>query len=236
MLAKFVFTFMTLPTYSYEDKVNVGESPLNVKSLQVPEYVRDYRVPRIIIWHFYQTSQIDVGHSRLLWQVSLVCLSQIGSPLQNKGQTSTKSNVLTEIWVRGAYRTGAEVTRWSSQTWVPGAHCTPAGDSTGWRMEMPQPVSESLKLSFTEGDLLCSMTLPFCDRLSALKAGRSQVNLVSFEYFLKLKKLPGEWNVLISEETYTTRTKKLLGYPYPEFVSKGNWQALHEISEMSPVS
>lgn len=101
---------------------------------------------------------------------------------------------------------------------------------------MPQPVSESLKLSFTEGDLLCSMTLPFCDRLSALKAGRSQVNLVSFEYFLKLKKLPGEWNVLISEETYTTRTKKLLGYPYPEFVSKGNWQALHEISEMSPVS
>lgn len=104
MLAKFVFTFMTLPTYSYEDKVNVGESPLNVKSLQVPEYVRDYRVPRIVIWHFYQTSQIDVGHSGLLWQVSLVCLSQIGSPLQNKGQTSTKSNVLTEIWVRGAYR------------------------------------------------------------------------------------------------------------------------------------
>lgn len=104
MLAKFVFTFMTLPTYSYEDKVNVGESPLNVKSLQVPEYIRDYRVPRIIIWHFYQTSQIDVGHSGLLWQVSLICLSQIGSPLQNKGQTSTKSNVLTEIWVRGAYR------------------------------------------------------------------------------------------------------------------------------------
>lgn len=64
----------------------------NVKVLQVPEYVRGFRVPRIIVWHFYRTNQIGVEHSVQLVMtslflgphVTLVCSSQIGSPLQTK--------------------------------------------------------------------------------------------------------------------------------------------------------
>ena len=70
-------------------------------------------------------------------------------------------------------------------TWDPGAHCTPVGSSTGWRMFFQVTLTYNLSRQLVWSQtLLCNLAKNNSQLLEL--AGKDLMSLVSFRNFLKL--------------------------------------------------